>query len=73
MKIISKFRFFSGILILAILFITYFIKVEDKGSNYIVNEPLLGVLIFNNPLILLIYIVVSIIFIITGIKRIKIE
>ncbi len=61
----------AGILLLIILTISYFINIDiEKGANYIVETSLLGVLIFYNPFILGIYILIGIIFIIkaTGIS-----
>jgi len=61
----KRFRFYAGIIILAFLIVSYFTKINlDRGSNYIVKSSLLGIIIFNNPFILGIYILISLILII---------
>ena len=66
----KKTIFWLGIFILAAMFISYFVKVRvDQGTNFILTSPLLGVLIFNNPFILGIYILIAIILIVNGIKN----
>lgn len=60
---IKKVGFFiSGLVILTILIASYFIKIEiDSGQNYILQTPFLGVIIFHNPFILALYILITII------------
>ena len=57
MKLASKPKFYAGIVILALLGVSYFIK--------------LGVIIFHSPFILLIYLAVTASLIISGIRKIK--
>lgn len=69
MKIANKKYFFVGILIFLILILSYLVKFDiDAGSNYNVEERLLGIIIFHNPFILGIYILICIILIIRGFK-----
>ena len=64
-----KMYFSLGIIILLFLAISYFIRINtDQGNNYIVKSSLLGVIIFNNPFILGIYIFVGVILIIKSRK-----
>ncbi|OIO41989.1 hypothetical protein COU62_02395 [Candidatus Pacearchaeota archaeon CG10_big_fil_rev_8_21_14_0_10_35_219] len=68
-----KYPFYIGIAILAILLVTYFIKIQtESGQNYIIKTKLLSLLIFYNPVILTIYIIIAFILIWFGIKH-KIE
>ena len=72
MKLASKPKFYVGIIILIILSISYFIKLNiEEGANYQTRDTLLGILIFHNPLMLLIYLSVAVALIISGIKKIK--
>ena len=58
---------FSGLGIFLVLAITYFIKLNvDDGQNYITVERILGIIIFHNPFVLAIYILVAIILIVKG-------
>lgn len=60
----------AGIIISVILISAYFIKINiEQGSNYIIKSSLLGILIFYNPLILAIYVLIIILLIIKGIKK----
>jgi hypothetical protein len=73
MKIASKPRFILGILVFLILFISYFVRFEiDSGSNYAVRDSLLGIIIFHNFIVLILYALIGIFLILTGIKRVKI-
>ena len=68
-KIRGKVCFFTGIAIIALIIISYFIKVKmSSGFNYISYTPLLGVLIFHNPFILTLYVLIAIILVFYGIK-----
>lgn len=59
-KLTSGWKFKTGIAIIGILIVSYFIKLEvDSGSNYITTQSLLAKLIFENPIILVIYILVA--------------
>ncbi len=56
-----------GILILIVLALSYFININiEKEAGYIVQTTLLGILIFYNPFILGIYILIAIILIAKG-------
>jgi len=71
-KIFSKLRFFVGILILIFLLVSYFIKFEaEVGSNYLIIDNILGVIIFHNFFIFSFYILLAAFLILTGLKRIK--
>ncbi len=53
-----------GILIILFLIIAYFIKFTvEEGANYSVQSSLLGIVIFHNPFILAIYILIAIVLI----------
>lgn len=66
-KSLSK---WAGITIIALLVASYFIKVSaDSGANYVVEEKLLGIIIFHNPFILGLYILIAIALIIKGAKN----
>jgi len=68
MQITSKKYFFFGILIFLVLIVSYFVKFDiDSGANYNIEERLLGVIIFHNPFILGIYLLIGIILILRGI------
>ncbi len=72
MKLASKPKFYAGIVILALLGVSYFIKLNvDSGTNYQTTDTLLGVIIFHSPFILLIYLAVTASLIISGIRKIK--
>ena len=72
MKIASKPKFYVGIIIAAILIISYFIKINiDTGSNYETTDSILGIIIFHNLIILLIYIAIAVILTAIGIKKIQ--
>lgn len=65
-------NFFLGISILFILIISYFVKIEaDEGINFIVQDTLLGILIFHNPFILALYILGIIFLIVSGLEKDK--
>ena len=69
MQITSKKYFFFGILIFLVLIVSYFVKFDiDSGANYNIEERLLGVIIFHNPFILGIYLLIGIILILRGMK-----
>jgi len=73
MKLTSKPKFFTGIIILIILIISYFIKINvEIGANYKTLDTLLGAIIFHNPIILLIYIIISLALILLAFKKLKI-
>lgn len=65
---VSKACFIIGILIIVFIIISSFIDVSvESGANYNVKSPLLGILIFYNPFILGLYILISIVLILKGI------
>lgn len=64
--------FGTGILIIFLLVISYFIPLSiNTGTNFIVQDSILGIIIFHNPFILGLYILSSLALIIEGLKRIK--
>jgi hypothetical protein len=72
MKLVSKFRFFTGLFIPFVLFLSYFIRYNSEyGNNYVVEDSLFGVLIFHNAYILALYLTISIILIITGVRKVR--
>ena len=74
MKLQNKKTFVLAILILLVLFTSYFIKFQvDEGSNYQTADSFLGVLIFHNPIILVIYITLGLILIFLSFKKLRIE
>jgi len=55
----NKNYFWCGVILLVLLVLAYFIKFNvDSGDNYVVRDSLLGVLIFHNPFILGLYILI---------------
>ncbi|MEK6844094.1 MAG: hypothetical protein AABX83_01570 [Nanoarchaeota archaeon] len=65
-----KILFFIGIVIIIILLASYFINLNiENGSNYKIQSSLLGIIIFYNPFILGLYILIAIILIVKGIKN----
>lgn len=72
MKIVNKSRFYIGISIVLFLVLSYFVNIDvDSGANYTVTDTLLGIIIFHNLYVFILYLIVSLFFIVTGIKRIK--
>ena len=70
MSIHSLWKFWIGIALLIVMAVTYFIPVSvDSGFNYLVQTPLLGVLIFHNAFILGLYILVCVTLIIWGMRK----
>ena len=66
----KRILFWIGISILIIVAVSYFVKINvEQGSNYVVKSPLLRVLIFHNPFILGLYIMIALVLIIRGIKK----
>ena len=69
-KIYRKGYFFTGMSILALMILFYFIKLpSDSGDNYIIYDSLLGKLIFHNPFILGLYILIAIVLTFNGLKK----
>ena len=70
MKLVSKPKFYTGLIILTFLILSYFIKINiDSGSNYETTDTLLGIIIFHSPIILLVYLSIISALIISGIKK----
>lgn len=72
MKIENKKLFFAGIAILAILLLSYFIKLEsESGANFEVKESLLGIIIFHSPIVLSTYLIIAVLLIFFGLRKTK--
>ncbi len=72
MELASKTKFFTGITILTLLIISYFIKINvESGSNYEVQDSLLGIIILHNPIVLSICIIIPLVLIFLRIKKSK--
>lgn len=57
----NKLLLWSGLIIIFVLVGSYFVKINiEKGVNYNVKSSLLGIIIFYNPLILGIYLLIAI-------------
>ncbi len=70
MELASKTKFFTGITILTLLIISYFIKINvESGSNYEVQDSLLGIIILHNPIVLSICIIIPLVLIFLRIKK----
>lgn len=73
MKVMNKFRFYVGLSIIIVLVLGYFFRIEvDSGANYTVTDTLLGIVIFHNLAIFIIYLLVALFFIFTGFKKVKV-
>jgi len=67
-----KLKGYLGLGLLVFLFLAYFIPLTvDSGENYIVNDRLLGVLIFHNIFVLGIYILIGLVLIFLDMKKVK--
>lgn len=63
---------FAGIVILLVLIGFYFIKIEsDSGINFQTYDTLLGVIIFHNFFVLMLYVLIALLLIVTGISKNK--
>ena len=72
MKVVNKLAFFSGIFVWIILFFSYFINLNvDVGDNYIVQDTLLGIIIFHNIFILSFYLLIALTLLFVGIKKVR--
>ena len=60
--------FWIGIVIAVILIASAFLEVSISEPGRITNTPILGLLIFYNPLVLAIYIMIALFFIYKGLK-----
>jgi hypothetical protein len=61
-----------GFAILALMAIFYFIKVQvDSGSNYVVEDSLLGIIIFHSVFVFVAYILIAVFLISLGFKKRK--
>lgn len=66
----NSWHFLTGASIILILIISYFIKIPvSSGPDYISYSRILGVIIFYNPFILGIYILLAVILILKAIKK----
>ena len=64
MKIKNKKYLRIGIGILATLILSYFIKIPiESGTNYVISDSILGIIIFHNLYILITYSLIAIYFI----------
>ncbi len=70
MKIGNKTCFWLGISALVIMIVAYFIPINvDSGSNYVVVDSILGILIFHNAFILGLYLLGTAVLIYIGLRR----
>lgn len=63
-----------GIVIIFLIVVSYFVTFTvDSGANFETKDRLLGIIIFHNPFILAIYVIISIILIMnkSGEKRLN--
>jgi len=68
-KVTKPALFWTGIGILVVLGLFYFVKLDvDSGENYIVQDSLLGIIIFHKAFILSFYVVIAAILMAAGIK-----
>ena len=73
MKVEKRIFFWIGLIVAFLLLATYFVKIKiDAGSNFIVRDSLLGILIFHNAFVLLIYALVIAFLVLFGLGKIKI-
>lgn len=70
-KLHKPLYFWLGIIILAVLILSLFIQVHIPSGTDVIITSLLGILIFYNPIVLAIYIIIALILIILGLKKIK--
>ncbi len=74
MKVKNPLRFYLGIILGFFLLISYFINFEiDSGSNYIVKDSLLGILIFHNLFIFAFYVLIFLWLILSSLLKFKIK
>lgn len=60
-KKINLTLFTTGVTLTIFMFISYFIKINiESGANYNVQDSLLGIIIFHNPIVLAIYVLIVI-------------
>ena len=65
-----KLSFWIGLIILILLLAGYFIKINiDSGFNYELKDSLLGILIFHNPFMLGLYVLIAIVLIVNGLTK----
>lgn len=59
--------FWLGIFILGLVLASYFISINaEEGANYVVRDNLLGIIIFHNPFILGLYVLIGVVLIVKG-------
>lgn len=67
LKIKKKGYFFIGCLMLIFLISSYFVNVPiEDGANYNTIDTLLGIIIFHNPFILALYVLIGVVLIVKG-------
>lgn len=61
----KKILFWIGISLAILMVLSYFIKVNiDSGANYLIEDSVLGIIIFHNILVFTIYIIILILLIV---------
>lgn len=69
-KIEKRGRFWAGVTIVLVLIASYFVKFRiDSGANYELHDSLLGIVIFHNPFILGLYVLIATVLIFNGLKK----
>ena len=69
-KINKSVCFFIGVAIFLILLLSFFVKIKvEDGLNYITYDTLLGILIFHNPFVLGIYVLIVVILIVKSLSK----
>jgi hypothetical protein len=69
MKIAKPGFFWVGICAAVFLILSYFVTFNvDSSANYVVQDRLLGIVVFHNAFILCVYVVIAAILIAAGVK-----
>lgn len=69
---LKNWKFVSGIIILVVLLISYFIKLNvDSGANFSTTQPLLAKLIFESPFVLAVYVLAGLALMLSGLSEKK--
>lgn len=67
----QKTMFWIGIIMAVLLLLSFFIKINvDSGSNYIVKDSILGIIIFHNPFVLAFYILITVSLVVPFLKNV---
>ena len=70
MKIRKRGLFLTGLFVFILLGAAYFIKIEiDSGANYVEKTPLLGILIFYSPAVLVLYVFFGALLVFLGLRK----